>query len=324
MTRPEAVTAAQICDQGTNLDGCQAGALDRRSAMPCASPASPRSRSWTGRRGALLGRRDRILPLPNQPATAASCWHRSAANRRPLPRWTMRSHLVGSGRLLHPPGVAEGGRGQDRVVVATATAAGAPPIGKRQRAPGRCGACSVSSAAALSKRPCHTTRRPEQSSAPATSRCRSRPRARVIERGAGRSVSCSGRPAAGECLGDQATARSTGIDPSADRGRIPASSCPREESALPATSSKRVARGHAAAGSPHTVQVAHRLGPYGSPPHILHMTVPATGSIRRRLIGTHAPHSQTGPRAAAAAARSCGPACPASAADSSPRAVSYS
>jgi hypothetical protein len=31
---------------------------------------------------------------------------------------------------------------------------------------------------------------------------RLRPRARVSERGAGRSVSCSGRPAAGECLGD--------------------------------------------------------------------------------------------------------------------------
>ena len=30
----------------------------------------------------------------------------------------MRSHLVGSARLLHPPGVAEVGRGQDRVVVA--------------------------------------------------------------------------------------------------------------------------------------------------------------------------------------------------------------
>jgi hypothetical protein len=29
-----------------------------------------------------------------------------------------------------------------------------------------------------------------------------RPHARVSERGAGRSVSCSGRPAAGECLGD--------------------------------------------------------------------------------------------------------------------------
>lgn len=39
MTRPEGVTAAQICDQGTNLDGCQAGALDRRSAMPLRKPS---------------------------------------------------------------------------------------------------------------------------------------------------------------------------------------------------------------------------------------------------------------------------------------------
>ena len=31
----------------------------------------------------------------------------------------MRSHLVGSARLLHPRGVAEVGRSQDRVVVAT-------------------------------------------------------------------------------------------------------------------------------------------------------------------------------------------------------------
>ena len=36
---------------------------------------------------------------------------------------------------------------------------------------------------------------------------RFRPRARVSERGAGQSVSCSGRPAAGECLGDAVITR---------------------------------------------------------------------------------------------------------------------
>ena len=41
------------------------------------------------RRGAVLGPRDRMLPLPNQRATATSCWHRSTANKRPLPRWTI-------------------------------------------------------------------------------------------------------------------------------------------------------------------------------------------------------------------------------------------
>jgi hypothetical protein len=51
------------------------------------------------------------------------------------------------------------------------TAAGARPIGKQQRAPRRHGACPASSAASLSR----TTRRLEQSSAPATPRCRSRP-----------------------------------------------------------------------------------------------------------------------------------------------------
>ena len=56
---------------------------------------------------------------------------------------------------------------------------------KRQRAPRRHGACSASSAAALSKRPCRTTRRPEQSSVPATPRCRSRPRAATSGRRAG-------------------------------------------------------------------------------------------------------------------------------------------
>lgn len=90
----------------------------------------------------------------------------------------------------------------------------------------------------------------------------------------------------------------------------------------PPANASRAAMHPLARRIPRTSPIAP--GPYGPPPHILHMTVPATGSIRRRVIGTHEPHSQTGPRAAAAAAQSCGPACPASAADSSPRAVSYS
>src|SRR5207248_7646773 len=43
-----------------------------------------------------------------------------------LMSWTRRSHLVSSARLLHPPDVAEVGRGQDRVSSRRATAAGAP------------------------------------------------------------------------------------------------------------------------------------------------------------------------------------------------------
>jgi hypothetical protein len=126
---------------------------------------------------------------------------------------------------------------------------------------------------------------------------------------------------AGVSQGDHEPARSTGIGPSADD---------RIWIVVPRRSPRCRLRAADARARPCTrwladiMHVAHRLGPYGSPPHILHMTVPATGSIRRRVIGTHEPHSQTGPRAAAAAARSCGPACPASAADSPTRVVSYS
>ena len=52
-----------------------------------------------------------------------------------------------------------------------------------------------------------TMRSSQSSSARVRARFRFRPQAGVSERGAGRSVSCSGRPAAGECLGDDPIVR---------------------------------------------------------------------------------------------------------------------
>jgi hypothetical protein len=173
-----------ICSEGIRFLAAPSPAASRRDAIAAWRGPPEDGTALTHR---LTGHRSRS---PNR--------MRASGNApRVLSRRTTRSHVVGSVRLLHPRSVAEVGRGRDRVVVTTGDRGWCS--NREAAASAEATLCLISLVRSVAQQASvRTTRRSEQSSAPADGALSLSPRRRRPDRGPATACDGRGSPASGD------------------------------------------------------------------------------------------------------------------------------